>query len=204
MIITYHGGAFVKLSAGDTVLALNPIGKDSKLKSSRFGADVALESLRHPDFNGGTELTAGSKNPFVISGPGAYEAEGIFIDGIMSDGPGGTINTVYVFNFDNIRVCHLGAIANTDLKGEALEKIGKVDVLFVPAGENDTVGPKEADKLATMLEPSLIIPILYNKESLVEITKTMGAEKTAPVDKLTIKRKDLDGREGEVVVLSTV
>ncbi len=52
MIITYHGGEFFKVQFGDTVLAFNPISKDSKLKSSRFGADIALVSLNHPDMNG--------------------------------------------------------------------------------------------------------------------------------------------------------
>lgn len=204
MIITYHGGAFVKLTAGDTVVALNPIGKDSKLKSSRFGADVAMESLRQADFNGGAELTAGSKTPFVISGPGAYEANDIFIDAVASDGPGGTVNTIYAFTFDNIRVCHLGALANTNLSSSAMEKIGKVDVLFAPAGEDDTLGPKEAEKLLSSLEPSLIIPVLYDKASLETFAKVVGAKNIAPVDKLTIKRKDLDGKEGELVVLSSV
>lgn len=203
MIITYHGGAFIKLSAGDTVLGINPPGKDSKLKSSRFGADVAMESLRHHDFDGGAELSAGSKTPFVINGPGAYETNGIFIDGIASDGPGGSVNTIYAFTFDSIRVCHLGALANTNISSQAMEKIGKVDILFVPAGEDDTIGPKEAEKIVASLEPSLIIPVLYDKTSLETFGKAVGAKNMAPVDKLTVKRKDLDGKEGEMVVLSS-
>ena len=36
MIITHHGKQFFKLQTGDRVIALNPIAKDSKFKTSGF------------------------------------------------------------------------------------------------------------------------------------------------------------------------
>ena len=67
MIVTYYGKQFFKVQLGDTVLAFNPISKDSKLKAARFGADVVLTSLNHADFNGVESVTYGEKTPFVIS-----------------------------------------------------------------------------------------------------------------------------------------
>ena len=52
MIITHHGKQFFKLQTGDRVIALNPIAKDSKFKTSGFGADIALISTNNSDFNG--------------------------------------------------------------------------------------------------------------------------------------------------------
>jgi len=52
MIITYHNIEFFKIQQGDTVIAFNPISKQSKFKGSRFGADVALISANSIDFNG--------------------------------------------------------------------------------------------------------------------------------------------------------
>jgi hypothetical protein len=52
MIITHHGKAFFKIQTGDMVLAFNPISKDSKFKTNGFGADIALISMNHPDYNG--------------------------------------------------------------------------------------------------------------------------------------------------------
>jgi len=52
MIITHHGGEFFKVSFGDTTLAFNPISKNSKLKQTRFGADIAFITSEHPDFTG--------------------------------------------------------------------------------------------------------------------------------------------------------
>jgi hypothetical protein len=72
MIITYYGSEFFKVQFGDTTLAFNPISKDSKLKPSRFGADIVLTSARHADFNGIEQVSHGDKKPFVIDGPGEY------------------------------------------------------------------------------------------------------------------------------------
>ena len=41
MIITYQGAEFFKVQFGDTTLAFNPISKESKLKPTRFFADIA-------------------------------------------------------------------------------------------------------------------------------------------------------------------
>ena len=86
MIITHYGGEFFKIQFGDATLALNPVSKDSKLKPTRFGADVALVSLDDPDFNGVDQIGFGEKMPFIISGPGEYEINGIFIQGFSSVG----------------------------------------------------------------------------------------------------------------------
>jgi len=45
MIITYHGGEFFKIISGDTTIAINPVSKDSKIKTTHFGADIAIISL---------------------------------------------------------------------------------------------------------------------------------------------------------------
>jgi hypothetical protein len=52
-----------------------------------------------------------------------------------------------------------------------------------------------------MLEPKLIIPMEYDKDTLKAFLKEMGDEKVEEIDKLTLKRKDLEGKEGEIVVL---
>ena len=42
----------------------------------------------------------------------------------------------------------------------------------------------------------------YDDKTLKAFLKEGGQDKVSPVDKLTIKAKDLIGREGEIVVLS--
>jgi len=68
MVITYHGGEFFKATFGDVTVAINPISKESKLKPSRFGVDIAIVSLNDKDFNGIEQVTHADKKPFVING----------------------------------------------------------------------------------------------------------------------------------------
>ena len=84
MIITYYGALFVKLQFGDTVIGIDPIGKESKLKSGRFSADIGIVSAKHKDFSGVETLAFGDKTPFVIDGPGEYEVHGVTVKGFNS------------------------------------------------------------------------------------------------------------------------
>jgi len=43
----------------------------------------------------------------------------------------------------------------------------------------------------------------YDKTSLTSFLKEVGAETVLPIEKLTIKKRDVAVMEGEVVVLST-
>lgn len=207
MIITYHGGQFVKIAQGDTVIAANPFGKQSHVKPIRFAARIGLVSMNHPELNGVENLSHGDKVPFVISGPGEYEIGGVAISGFLSPKPvgeAGLLNTIYTIELDGIRICILGALAGTELSSEIIEGIGEVDILFVPISGGDVLSPSDAGKLAVMLDAKLVIPVDFeNKDDkqLKAFLKEAGAEGVAPIEKLTLKKKDLEGKEGEVVVL---
>ncbi len=210
MIITHHGGEFFKVQFGDITLALNPISKDSKLKPSRFGADIALVTTNHADFTGTDQVAHGDKEPFVISGPGEYETKGVFIKGFLSSSDYGgekKVNTIYSIALEGMNICFLGAISSKDLKSETKEALDEIDVLFVPIGGAGVLAPADAYKLAVSLEPKLIIPMHYegvgDKDALKHFLKEAG-ENPSAVEKLTLKKKDLEGKEGDVLVLSSV
>lgn len=210
MIITYYGKQFFKIQLGDTVLAFNPISKDSKLKAARFGADVVLTSLHHPDFNGVESVTYGEKAPFVISGPGEYEIKGIFVKGFFSESSyqkEHKVNTIYLVSLDGMNLCFLGALQSGELDDKTKEALDDIDILFVPVGGEEVLAPDEAHKLATKLAPHVVIPMDYGegseKNALQQFLKEGGVDKVAPVEKLTIKKKDLEDKEGEVIVLKS-
>jgi L-ascorbate metabolism protein UlaG (beta-lactamase superfamily) len=210
MIITYDGVESVKISHGDFTIALNPISKESKFKLANFGSDVVLITANHPDLNGADTATRQGKEPFVIKGPGEYEVKGMFVRGFSSKtvyGGKELFNTVYTFELDGIRVAYLGAISDKDLDAKAKEEMGDIDIIFVPIGGDEVLSPEEAYKLASKREAKLVIPIHFGavgqKDALERFLKEAEAKDTKPVDKLTIKKKDLIGREGDVVVLSS-
>jgi L-ascorbate metabolism protein UlaG (beta-lactamase superfamily) len=209
MIISYHGAQCFKVSFGDTTLAFDPISRASTLKGAKFGADIAFISLNHPDMNGHEQATLGDREPVVISGPGEYEISGIFARGIASVSTYGgveRINTIYMLTFEGMKLCFMGAHGQPDLPQEVKSLSDDIDILFLPIGGNGVLTPAEAHKLAVKLEPKIIIPMHFGdigeKGALAEFLKEEGSENTKPLDKLTLKKKDLDGKQGEVIVLS--
>ncbi len=207
MIITYFGKQFFKIQQGETVLSFNPVSKSSKTGiNAHFGADIALITTNHPDYNGIDQLSHGERVPFAITGPGDYEIKEIFIKGVLSNAfldDKNYINTIYIFSVDNINVVFLGALSNSEISKEAREAVNSPDILFMPVGNKGMLDAKSAAKLASSLEPKMIIPMDYDNASLKTFLKETGEEKAEVVDKLTLKLKDLEGKEGEVVVLRT-
>lgn len=203
MVITYYGVECFKVQFGNTTLAFNPISKESKYKAIRFGADIALVSVNHPDFNGVNRVSKDDKGLLVVSGPGEYEASGVFIRGFPSKSSFGT-NTIYLVQFEDIRICFLGALSNNDLSPKTKEALDNIDILFVPIGGGDVLNAKAAHELAVKLEAGIVIPMHEKEGALKTFLKEEGEENIKPADRLTIKKKDMSGKEGEIVVLKPV
>lgn len=206
MVITRHGPAFFKVQYGDTVLAFNPPAESSDLDSSRFGADITLTSIRHPDFSGGELLTGGDKDPFEVSGPGEYEIGGIFVQGLPSESEYDDqdwINTIYLAQLQGMQICNLGLLSQEELPAESAEAIETIDILFVPIEGNGTIEPSEAYKLAVNLEPSVVIPSYYeDEESLETFLEEAGvADEVEPQEKITLNSRDVSGSDEEIRVL---
>lgn len=206
MILTYLGQETFKIQFGDLTIAINPPSKDSSFKTGKFGADVVLQSIIHEDMKGGKDYSYGEREPFVISGPGEYETKGVFVRGVEGesnyDGEK-RINTIYSFTVDGISMLFLGAQSGP-LPATISEIIDTVDLLFVPIGGNGVYDPKEAYKVAMNLDPKLIIPMHFKDikdDSLKAFLKEASETDVEPVEKLTIKRKDVESKEGEVAVL---
>lgn len=209
MIITYHNLQFFRIQLGDTVIAFNPISKDSKFKSSRFGADIALITQNSPDFNGVDNLNSKNKDLFVISGPGEYEISGVFIKGVLLNDfikDTSKINTAYSLVLDGISIGFLGSAKNKDISEKAKLALVDSDIVFVPIGGGDVMDFSDAHSLATKLGAKIIIPMHYGvtgeKDALTKFLKEGSSEKVEVIDKLTIKKKDLEGKNGEIVVLA--
>jgi len=209
MVITYHGGQAFRVGFGNLTIAFNPISKDSKLKSGSFGADIVLISTKHKDMNGISQTARGDKEPFIIDGPGAYEVQDVLVKGFQteSDYDGQSLlNTIYLVELENMSICFAGALNKPSIGAEASEEIDKVDILFVPIDGEGELGPADAYKLAVSLESKVVIPMGAKMESthIKQFLKEGGNEGVKSIDKLTIKPKDLIGKNGEIVVLESL
>jgi len=198
MIITYHGGQCLKFSQGDTTLVLNPHDKKSSFGGVRFGANVVAVSVHHPDFNATESITG---TPFVIDTPGEYEVGDVGVRGYgvatTYDGEA-RFNTIYQIHFEGINIVHLGALQDADIDPKILGEFGDIDILIMPI---DVLQVPAAAKLATKLEAHAVIPVHYDKVSLAAFLKEFDSA-AQPIEKFTIKKKDLEALEGEIVVLN--
>lgn len=210
MIITHHKGEFMKVSFGDTTLAFNPISKESKLAPTRFGADIAFVSLNVPDFNGVDEVSRTGKDTFLVNGPGEYEIQGVFVKGFPSISEYNESvkrNTIYTVRLEDMNILFLGALSDKKIDPSLVEDMDSVDIVFVPIGGEGVLDASSAHSLAVALEAKIIIPMHYDgigeKDALKTFLKEGGAEDIKPVDKLTIKKKDVEVKAGEIVVLAS-
>lgn len=203
MVITYLGGECFKITQGDLTIAFNPPSKDSSLKASKFGSDIVLVSLDHEDFNGVEQMSFGERAPFAIQGPGEYEVKGVAVRGFASDTEygGKGINTIYSITLEGMNLAFLGALGTIELSQAAKQDLDDIDILFLPIGGGGVLDEATAYKLAVQLEPKVVIPMHYNAEQLKHFLKEAG-EDVKPIDKLTVKKKDLEGKEDEIIVLA--
>jgi len=206
MVISYHGGQCFKVSFGGTTIAFNPIAKKSKLETVKFGADVAFVSFWHPDFNGVEQVMHGSKQPFVVDGPGEYEIGQVTARGFgvkTNYEKTDSYNTIYQVKLEDMNIVFLGALNDPEIDPKILGEFGDIDILFLPIGGGDVLEAPQATKLAVKLEAKLVIPMSYDEPALKTFLKEESKENLKPVDKLTIKRKDVSVMSGEVVVLKS-
>jgi L-ascorbate metabolism protein UlaG (beta-lactamase superfamily) len=213
MVITHHGGQCFKVTFGDLTLVFDPINKGATLPPVRFGADIAFVSRNHADMNGVGEVTYGEKVPFAITGPGEYERQGVTAQGFLSKsgyslgrGEDSAVNTLYAVQLEDMTLVHLGALSDPDLSREARENIDEIDVLFVPIGGQGVLTPAQAHELAVSLEAKIIVPMHWDgmgEAKALDAFLKEGGNHAERTDKLTLKKKDLAGKEGSILVISS-
>jgi len=219
MIITYHGHSCFKLKGKRGTVITDPYDSYVGFSPSGLVADLVTVSHQHKDHNAvarvkGTEV---HPKPFLIDCPGEYEVGGVSVFGerMYHDANLGVErgeNTVFTILLDELRVCHLGDLGHA-LTEEQVEKIGLVDVLFVPVGGSFTLNPEQAIEAIRKIEPSIVIPMHYRTpehdvnvfgdlKMVTDFTKEYGIEPAA-VPKLVVE-KDRLPEETELVILSRV
>ncbi|MFQ6050823.1 MAG: MBL fold metallo-hydrolase [Candidatus Hydrothermarchaeota archaeon] len=139
--------------------------KDVGYRTPEVEADIALVSHDHFDHN---KVKVLKGKPSVIKGEGKKKAKNIEFKGIETfhDDSKGRMrgkNTVFVFEVDGVRFCHLGDLGHI-LDENQIRDIGEVDVLFIPVGGTFTINAREADKVIEQLTPKIIVPMHYKTE----------------------------------------
>jgi L-ascorbate metabolism protein UlaG (beta-lactamase superfamily) len=217
MLIQYYGHSCFKVTtkpAGrateDITIFFDPFDKETGLRPPQGQANVAFVSHDHHDHN---NVSALKGDPIVINAPGEYAIMGINVIGIdtFHDDKEGTErgrSTAYVLETEDLKICHLGDLGG-DLNEKQLEEIDGVDILMIPVGGNFSLSGKKAAELIRKIEPAIIIPMHYKIPGSTidvadesEFCREIGNCPKEKIAKLNIKKKDLEGKVMEVVLMS--
>lgn len=130
-------------------------------------ADVVTISHHHFDHDY-TEKIKG--NPQIIDKVGLFNICDIDIASIASyhdkmKGEKRGENIIFTFKMDGYKLCHLGDLGCL-LTEEDIQKIGTIDILFIPVGGNYTLDGKEASTVAKMLNSHIVIPMHFKTSAI--------------------------------------
>lgn len=195
--VRWHGHAcFEVSSAGITVVTDPHDGSSLGLPAPKASADAVLISHDHFDHANGSRLVS-KPDAVVVKGPGVHEVKGVEVKGVASfhddsEGSKRGPNTIYVFELDGIRFCHLGDLGHP-LTPSQVAEVGKVDVLFVPVGGVFTVDADAAWRVVEQLKPRLVVPMHFKVPGL-----KLGIAGVEPFLKGRPNVKRLDTSELEV------
>ncbi len=219
MVINWYGQSCFRIQSGELNILIDPFSKEIGLVPPRFKTDLILISHDHIDHNNIFE----EEDIFVITNAGEYEYKGVDIKGFESyhDEVGGKKYgkiTIFLLVIENIRLLFLSDIGVDTLDKKIMEEIGNVDIVFVPVGGGTTVNFNGASRLVNQIEPKIVVPMHYKIPRLnyridgkkIELDDTskflkeFGVSKTNVLEKLTIKKKDIEQMKADelnIVVL---
>ena len=166
MKIKWLGHAAFLVTAEDgTRIITDPYETSEGLKYGEIKepADIVTSSHEHGDHN---NISTVQGNPQVIKEPGVYKGINIKTIKTTHDDKGGEErgnNTVFCFEVDRVRVCHLGDLGHLLTDNQVVE-IGKVHVLLVPVGGHFTIDAKNATQVAEQVRARTIIPMHYKND----------------------------------------
>jgi len=213
MNIQYYGHSCFKVTAKpagrgqeDVNIFLDPFDKSIGLRPPQGQSDIVLSSHDHFDHN---NVTALKGEPRILDIPGEYSVKGVNIVGLQTKhgADKDVLNTVFILETEDIKICHLGDVGE-ELNEKQLEEINSIDILMIPVGGNFTIDAKKAKEIVKKIEPKIVIPMHYKmKGTTIKIDdekkfcNEMGNCPKEKTSKLNIKKKDLEGKTMDVVIM---
>jgi L-ascorbate metabolism protein UlaG (beta-lactamase superfamily) len=174
MQVEWYGQSAFRLSTPEVTVAIDPFGDLSALTSrgmqfdyppiEGLTAQLLLVTHEHADHNG-VEAVGG--DPAVLrSTAGRLPSPVGEVTAVASehDEAAGTErgpNTIFVFELEDLRVCHFGDFGQGGLRDEQAHAIGRLDLLFIPVGGGPTIGAQQAAEIVDRLAPRWVVPMHY-------------------------------------------
>ena len=179
MHVRWYGQSAFTLTGGGHTVTIDPFGDLSATpgRELRFDyppvpghdADLLLITHEHRDHNHAEAVTG---DPQVVrSTAGTFSTPVGDVVAIASehDDRAGTLrgpNTIFVFELDGARICHMGDFGQAAMRPEQRQAIGDIDVLFVPVGGGPTLDAAAAAEVVEALRPAVVVPMHYRTDAI--------------------------------------
>ena len=201
MHLSWLGRTCVKLQTKykeeDVTVLIDAYKPDKGEFPRSFSPTIALFS------HGQNDVATLSQDPFVLDTLGECELKEVMI----TTWPTAEGTIIFKMNAEGMSLVHLGALTKKP-NVDDLEKIGHIDILFIPAGGGvHSLTAEDATELVTALEPRVVIPVGYHCDTdptakpLTDFVKELGLKPDITDKKIIIKKKDLPQEETKLIVL---
>ncbi len=211
MEITWYGHSCFRFTERSMATVVTDPYDNTSIGYAPLKLKADIVTVSH-DASGHNNTKAVKGTSHVIDGPGEFEIGGVFITAVQTNDQGKNndgelLNTLYVFDYNGIKIAHLGDLKRVPSQKE-VEALGAVNVALVPVGGGGGLNAAKAAEVISLLEPSIVIPMHYATKdvkmklnSLEKFLKEMGLGKSEPEDSLKVTRSGLP-QETRVVVLN--
>ncbi len=168
--VKWWGHSCFEIRGSSITVITDPHGGTVGLPEPEVKGDLVLSSHDHFDHATGLEKVTAPGGEVLLGFTGEKTIKGIHVKGIASyhDPKRGSLrgrNSVYVFEVDGVRFCHLGDLGHVP-GDEQVKEIGEVDVLFIPVGGVYTIDAKEATETIKRIRTKLVVPMHYKVPGL--------------------------------------
>lgn len=164
--IRWHGHACFEISNSKTIVIDPHDGASIGIEPPRVKADVILVSHEHYDHN---KVKAVEKKGSIVVRE-SREIDGIIIEAFKAyhdNSKGSKRGEIKIFKieYNGFKICHLGDLGHV-LDDELIEKLGEIDILFIPVGGIFTIDGGEAMEIIKKIDTKVIVPMHYKIEGL--------------------------------------
>lgn len=163
MKIRWHGHACFEIGDRVTVVTDPHDGKSIGIKPPQTKADIALISHDHFDHN--CIRVVQGRDTKVFDREGAFSKYDVKVWGVKAyhdDSLGSKRGEIVLFKFTigGVNFCHLSDLGHVP-ENSIIQKLGSIDILFVPVGNVFTIGPRDAWRVIEIIKPKVAIPMHY-------------------------------------------
>ena len=211
MNITYIGHSCFLLEHENYKILTDPFPPFLNSGSSLYEKEVDFITISHSHFDHCYIDNLKCKN--ILTTNDVFRYENLTIESFLCyhDPFNGALrgnNLIFMFRFADFNICHLGDIGH-ELDDALIDKLGNIDILFIPVGGNITIDGKTASKICMKLNAKITIPMHYksnNKSLPIDSLESflLSMKSGQYINTSTLEIDSIDSFNSNVLILTKI